>query len=115
MLMNLANQISSLAAGLIAVGSDPRAADGGRQDRAALSVYPARRIPPAPPVEPASQLQPYMPAPMTTARWTGRIMPVFRVPQVPGARQVGTSEVPGVCAMTNLVGPVGLEPTLSGT
>lgn len=46
----------------------------------------------------------------------GRIIPVFRVPQATGTRQADCSgEASGVRAMTNLVGPVGFEPTLPGT
>jgi site-specific DNA recombinase len=54
----------------------------------------------------------------------GRIVPVFRIPQPPAAGQPELSGVADtlrptgedpVRAMTNLVGPVGFEPTLSGT
>jgi site-specific DNA recombinase len=44
----------------------------------------------------------------------GRIVPVFRIPQATGTEHSETSgKVSGVRAMTRLVGPVGLEPTLS--
>jgi site-specific DNA recombinase len=46
----------------------------------------------------------------------GRIVPVFRIPQATGTGQTNSSsQVSGVRAMTNLVGPVGFEPTLAGT
>jgi site-specific DNA recombinase len=45
----------------------------------------------------------------------GRIVPVFRIPQATGTGQASRSEVSGVRALTNLVGPVGLEPTLAGS
>ena len=46
----------------------------------------------------------------------GRVVPVFRIPQATGAEHADiSSEVSGVRAMTNLVGPVGFEPTLPGT
>jgi site-specific DNA recombinase len=45
----------------------------------------------------------------------GRIVPVFRIPQATGAGDSDRSEVSGVRAMTNLVGPVGFEPTLAGS
>ena len=46
----------------------------------------------------------------------GRIVPVFRIPQATGTGQTNRSgQVSGVRAMTNLVGPVGFEPTLAGT
>ena len=41
----------------------------------------------------------------------GRIVPVFRIPQP----EPDPSSRPGVRAMTNLVGPEGLEPSLAGT
>jgi site-specific DNA recombinase len=46
----------------------------------------------------------------------GRIVPVLRIPQATGTADSRSSdEVSGVRAMTNLVGPVGLEPTLAGS
>jgi site-specific DNA recombinase len=45
----------------------------------------------------------------------GRIVPVFRIPQITDSGPPSRSEVSSVRALTNLVGPVGFEPTLAGT
>ncbi len=46
----------------------------------------------------------------------GRVVPVFRIPQATAAEHADSSgEVSGVRALTNVVGPVGFEPTLPGT
>jgi site-specific DNA recombinase len=55
----------------------------------------------------------------------GRIVPVFRIPQPPAAEKPQVQTDPAITrymtardpvrAMTNLVGPVGLEPTLPST
>jgi site-specific DNA recombinase len=55
----------------------------------------------------------------------GRIVPVFRIPQPPAAEEPQVQGDPAITrsmtaedpvrAMTNLVGPVGFEPTLSRT
>jgi site-specific DNA recombinase len=45
----------------------------------------------------------------------GRIVPVFRIPQPETETYDPATPDAGVRAMTNLVGPVGFEPTLSRT
>ena len=46
----------------------------------------------------------------------GRAVPAFRIPQAAGAEHADSSgAVSGVRALTNLVGPVGFEPTLAGS